>query len=117
MLSCNTAASPAVANIVVDGLAAFGMASDEADHFANVLAKSAISSNTNVSMMGEAFKYVGSVAGQFGYSVEDVGVALGTMANQGIKASTAGTSLRSIITRLATNTSHEIGRASCRERV
>ncbi len=95
-----------MANIVVDGLAAFGMASDEADHFANVLAKSAISSNTNVSMMGEAFKYVGSVAGQFGYSVEDVGVALGTMANQGIKASTAGTSLRSMITRLATNTSH-----------
>jgi len=94
-----------MSNIVVDGLAAFGMSANEATHFSDVLAKSAISSNTNVEMMGEAFKYVGSVAGTFGYSVEDVGVALGAMANQGIKASTAGTSLRSILTRLATNTS------------
>ena len=94
-----------MSSIVVDGLAAFGMKSSEAAHFADVLAKAAISSNTNVSMMGEAFKYVGSIAGTLGYSVEDVGVALGAMANQGIKASTAGTTLRSIFTRLAANTS------------
>lgn len=94
-----------MSNIVVDGLAAFGMKADEATHFSDVLAKSAISSNTNVSQMGEAFKYAGAIAGQFGYTVEDTGVALGAMASQGIKASTAGTSLRSIITRLANNTS------------
>lgn len=104
-----------MSSIVVDGLAAFGMKSNEAAHFADVLAKAAISSNTNVSMMGEAFKYVGAVAGTLGYSVEDVGVALGAMANQGVKASTAGTTLRSIFSRLATNTSgardalHELG--------
>lgn len=94
-----------MANIVVDGLAAFGMSSQEATRFSDALAKSAISSNTNVTQMGEAFKYVGAVAGTMGYSVESVGVALGAMANQGVKASNAGTTLRSIISRLATNTS------------
>lgn len=94
-----------MANVVVDGLAAFGMSADEATRFSDALAKSAISSNTNVTQMGEAFKYVGSVAGTMGYSVESVGVALGAMANQGVKASNAGTTLRSIISRLATNTS------------
>lgn len=93
-----------MANIVVDGLAAFGMSSQEATRFSDALAKSAISSNTNVTQMGEAFKYVGAVAGTMGYSVESVGVALGAMANQGVKASNAGTTLRSIISRLSTNT-------------
>ena len=95
-----------MANIVVDGLAAFGMSSQEATRFSDALAKSAISSNTNVTQMGEAFKYVGAVAGTMGYSVESVGVALGAMANQGVKASNAGTTLRSVISRLATNTSN-----------
>lgn len=94
-----------MANIVVDGLAAFGMSSKEATRFSDALAKSAISSNTNITQMGEAFKYVGAVAGTMGYSVESVGVAMGAMANQGVKASNAGTTLRSIISRLATNTS------------
>lgn len=94
-----------MANIVVDGLAAFGMSSQEATRFSDALAKSAISSNTNITQMGEAFKYVGAVAGTMGYSVESVGVAMGAMANQGVKASNAGTTLRSIISRLATNTS------------
>lgn len=94
-----------MADIVVDGLAAFGMSSQEATRFSDALAKSAISSNTNITQMGEAFKYVGAVAGTMGYSVESVGVAMGAMANQGVKASNAGTTLRSIISRLATNTS------------
>lgn len=94
-----------MANIVVDGLAAFGMSSQEATRFSDALAKSAISSNTNITQIGEAFKYVGAVAGTMGYSVESVGVAMGAMANQGVKASNAGTTLRSIISRLATNTS------------
>lgn len=94
-----------MSNIVVDGLAAFGMSSQQATRFSDALAKAAISSNTNVAQMGEAFKYVGAVAGTMGYSVESVGVALGAMANQGVKASQGGTTLRSIISRLAANTS------------
>ena len=69
--------------------------------FADVLAKAASNSNTNVGMMGETFKYVAPVAGALGFSVEDCATAIGLMANSGIKASQAGTSLRSIFTRMA----------------
>ena len=55
--------------------------------------------------MGETFKYVGTMAGSLGYSIEDVSLAIGLMANRGLKGSMAGTSLNSVMTRLATNTS------------
>lgn len=94
-----------MANVTVDGLASMGYAASDAQHFVDVLAKSAIVSNTDVTQMGEALSYAGSVAGTFGYSVEDVTIALGAMATQGIKSTSAGTALRSLITRLAANTS------------
>lgn len=90
-----------VSDIVTDGLTAFGLKAEDTSRFVNVLAEAARSSNTNVSMMGESFKYVGPVAGQMGYSIEDVALALGTMANSGIKASQAGTTLRNILQRMA----------------
>ena len=52
-------------------------------------------------MMGETFKYVAPVAGAFGYTVEDVAVATGLMANAGIKAEKAGTAMRTMLTNLA----------------
>lgn len=103
-------------DIVTDAMTAFGLAADgtttiikdgytkevsNATHFADVLAKAASNSNTNVGMMGETFKYVAPVAGALGFSVEDCATAIGLMANSGIKASQAGTSLRSIFTRMA----------------
>ena len=88
-------------DIVTDALTAFGMSADQAGHFADVLAAAATNSNTNVSMMGESFKYAAPVAGSLGYSVEDVTLALGLMANSGIKASTAGTTLRNVFNRMA----------------
>lgn len=88
-------------DIVTDALTAFGLKADDAGHFADVLAKASSSANTNVSMMGETFKYVAPVAGALGYSVEDCSVAIGLMANSGIKASQAGTSLRTFMSRLA----------------
>jgi len=87
-------------DIVTDALTAFGLTAGDSAHFADVLAAASNSANTNVSMLGESFKYVAPVAGSLGYFVEDVSVALGLMANSGIKASQAGTSLRSIITRM-----------------
>lgn len=90
-----------VSDIVTDGLTAFGLKAEDTSHFVNVLAEAARSSNTNVSMMGESFKYVGPVAGSMGYSIDDVAVALGLMANSGIKASQAGTSLRNMLQRMA----------------
>ena len=93
-------------DIVTDALTAFGLKAGNSGRFADVLAAASNSANTNVSMLGESFKYVAPVAGAMGYSVEDVSVALGLMANSGIKASQAGTSLRTAITNMAAPTSN-----------
>lgn len=87
-------------DIVTDALTAFGLSAKDSGHFADVLAKASSSANTNVSMLGESFKYVAPVAGALGYSAEDTAIALGLMANAGIKGSQAGTALRSSISRL-----------------
>ena len=102
-----------VSDIVTDAMTAFGLAADgvtasgvsNATHFADVLAAASSNANTNVSMMGETFKYVGSMAGAMGYSIEDVALATGLMANSGIKGTMAGTALNSMLTRLSTNSS------------
>lgn len=88
-------------DIVTDALTAFGLEAKDSGHFADVLAANASNANTNVAMLGESFKYIAPVAGAMGYSVEDVNLALGIMANSGIKASQAGTTLRGALTRLA----------------
>lgn len=89
-----------VSDIVTDALTAFGLKAEDSGHFVDVLAKTAASSNTTVGMLGEAFKYAAPLAGALGYSVEDVAVAIGLMANQGIKGSQAGTTLRTMFSKL-----------------
>lgn len=91
----------ATSDIVTDALTAFGMKAGDATHFADILAAASSNANTNVSMMGETFKYVAPLAGSLGYSAEDTAMAIGLMANAGIKGSQAGTSLRSILSRMA----------------
>lgn len=93
-----------VSDIVTDAITAFGLQASDSAHFADVLAAASNSANTNVSMLGGSFKYVAPVAGALGYSIEDVSVALGMMANSGIKAEMAGRSLRSMLSRLASPT-------------
>jgi len=87
-------------DIVTDALTAFGLSAQDSGHFADILAAASSNANTNVSMMGETFKYVAPIAGAMGYSAEDTALAIGLMANSGIKASQAGTSLRAIMTSL-----------------
>lgn len=87
-------------DIVTDALTAFGLQASDSAHFADVLAQASSSANTNVSLLGESFKYIGPVAGSLGMSVEDVSLALGLMANSGIKGSQAGTALRASLTNL-----------------
>lgn len=93
-----------VSDIVTDSLTAFGLQAKDTGRFVDVLAATSTASNTNVSMLGESFKYVAPVAGALGYKVEDVSVALGLMANAGIKGSQAGTSLKSALSRLSAPT-------------
>lgn len=90
-------------DIVTDALTAFGEGAGEAGRLADILAAASSNSNTNVAMMGETFKYAAPVAGALGISMEDTALAVGLMANSGIKASQAGTTLRAVLTRLSTN--------------
>lgn len=91
-------------DIVTDALTAFGLSADESTHFADVLATTITKSNTDVEQLGEAFKYVGPVANSLGYSIEDVSMALGIMANAGVKGEQAGNALKTSLARLASPT-------------
>lgn len=95
-------------SIVTSSLTAFGLGAEDAGRFADVLARAAADTNTNVSEMGNAFEYVAPVAGSLGYSIEDVAVAMGIMADNGIVAQRAGTSLRSLFTNLV----HPVGQSA-----
>lgn len=87
-------------DIVTDALTAFGLSAQDSGHFADILAAASSNANTNVSMMGETFKYCAPVAGALGYTAEDVAEAIGLMANSGIKSTQAGTALRTMMTKL-----------------
>lgn len=91
-------------DIVTDALTAFGLQAGGAGHFADVLAQASANANTNVSMLGESFKYVAPVAGAMNYSVEDTSLALGLMANASIKGSMAGTALKTSLANMAAPT-------------
>jgi TP901 family phage tail tape measure protein len=88
-------------DIVTDSITAFGKTAKDSGVFADVMAAASSNANTNVSLMGETFQYVGAVAGAMKYSIQDLAVATGLMANSGIKGGDAGTALRSMITRMA----------------
>lgn len=89
------------ADIVSDDLTAFGLSAEHAGHMADVFAKTSTKTNTNVEMLGETMKYAAPVAHAFGASLEETAALTGLMANSGIKASAAGTALRSGFLRLA----------------
>lgn len=89
------------ADIVSDNLTAFGLSAEKAQHLADVYAVTITSTNTNVEMLGETMKFAAPVAKAFGASMEETAAMAGIMANSGIKASQAGTSLRAGLIRLA----------------
>ena len=91
-------------DIVTDALTAFGLKAKDSAHFSDVLAQASASANTNVSMLGESFKYGAPVAGSMGYSIEDTSLALGLMANASVKSSIAGRSLKTAIANMAAPT-------------
>lgn len=93
-----------VSDIITDGLTAFGLQAEDSSHFADVLAAASANANTNITLMGDTFKYVAPVAGALKYSIDDVAMGVGLMANAGIKADQAGTSLRSMLSRMAAPT-------------
>lgn len=90
-----------VSDIVTDAITAFGLAAEDVNHFSDVLAAASAASNTNVSMMGETFKYCSTLAGAMGFAIEDVAEAIGVMANSGTKSTMAGTALRTLLAKLS----------------
>ena len=91
-------------DIVTDALTAMGYEAKDAGRLADVMAAAAANSNTSVEQMGATFQYAAPLVGALGYNMEDTAVAIGMMANAGIKGEKAGTALRSILTRLSTGT-------------
>ena len=95
-------------SITVDAMNAMGIEVEgstngiaNAAHFTNVLAAAMSNSNTTVELLGESFKYAAQMGGTLDYSIEDVTLALGLMANTGVKGSQAGTGLRMALKNLA----------------
>ena len=88
-------------DIVTDGLTAFGLSAQDSGRMADVMAAASSNANTNVSMLGESYKYCASTAGAMGYSLEDVTESLGLMANAGVKGSQAGNTLKNAMINLA----------------
>ena len=93
-----------VSDIVTDALTGLGLTAADTGQFVDVLATASTKSNTNVSLLGESFKYVAPLCGTLGYSAEDTAVSLGLMANAGIKGSQAGTTLKTALANLAAPT-------------
>lgn len=93
-----------VSDIVTDALTAFGLQASDSAKFADVLAQTASNANTNVGLLGYSFKYVAPLAGSLKYSIEDVNLALGLMANAGLKGEQSGSQLRNIIAKMISPT-------------
>ena len=89
-----------VSTIVADTITGFGMAAGDSAKIADLLTQAANSGTIGITDLGESFKYIAPVAGSTGLSVEDVTTALSAMSMAGIKGSQAGTSLRTMLTRL-----------------
>ncbi|KEH84601.1 phage tail tape measure protein [Clostridium novyi] len=88
-------------DIVSDAITAFGLKAKDTTHLADVMAKASSTANTNVEMLGEAYKYAAAPAHAFGMSAEEVTAALAKMADAGVKGTMGGTALRGALTRLA----------------
>ena len=91
-------------DIVTDYITAFGLEVEDASRFVDIMSYAMSNSNTTTEMLGEAYKNCAATAKSMGFSVEETTSALMTMANAGVKGGEAGTTLNTLMTRLATNT-------------
>ncbi|OKP91842.1 hypothetical protein A3844_01640 [Paenibacillus helianthi] len=89
------------ADIASSILRGFGLQAEETSRVVDVLAKSSIDTNADVTDLGMAMKYVAPVAAAMGLNIEEATAAVGELSNAGIKGEMAGTSLRAILLALA----------------
>lgn len=88
------------ADITSNVLSGFGIEVDQLGSVNDALVKTLTRTNTDLSMLGQAFKFVGPVAKGAGVSFNETAAAIGLLGNAGIQAGMAGTSLRGAITAL-----------------
>lgn len=93
-------------DIITDNLDAFGMKIQDIDKLLDVMSSTATNTNTDISMLGETYRYIAPVSRGFD-SFEEINVMLGILANNGIKAGQAGRNLAGIYTGLS-NPSQEM---------
>ena len=69
-------------DIVTDALTAFGLTAKDSGHFADILAAASSNANTNVSMMGETFKYCAPIAGALGFSADSLRTIMNNLSGE-----------------------------------
>jgi TP901 family phage tail tape measure protein len=94
-------------DIASDALGQFNMTSEDSEQqtrnlarIMDVMVKTATTANTTVDGLFETYKQAAPVATAAGQSIETLNALTGTLANSGIKASQAGTTLRAVFGRL-----------------
>ena len=91
-------------DLVTDTMAVLGLEIEDLDGYLDVLAETSRNSNTNVDQLGEAFLVTGSRLSMLEVPVQEGAVALGILANNGIKGSEAGRGLNAVLTNLTAPT-------------
>lgn len=92
------------ATIAANALNTFGLAGDQASRVANVLANAANASSGEVTDFAQGLAQGGLMAKQMGLSLEETAGALALFANNGLRGSDAGTSLKTMLQRLVPQT-------------
>lgn len=85
------------ADIATTAIEAFNLPIERAGELSNTLAAITIESKLEINSLGTTFNYIAESAAGAGLSIEQVGTAMGIMSNAGVRASTIGTSLRSVL--------------------
>ncbi|HHO6497489.1 TPA: phage tail tape measure protein [Staphylococcus aureus] len=89
------------ATVMASAINSFGLKASDANHVADLLARSANDSAADIQYMGDALKYAGTPAKALGVSIEDTSAAIEVLSNSGLEGSQAGTALRASFIRLA----------------
>lgn len=85
------------ADIAAKVMAGMGLSAEELGGAVDVMAKAMTTANTDLTMLGDAFKFVGPVAKAAGISLEEITAAIQLLSNAGIQGEMAGSSLRGIL--------------------
>ena len=95
-------------DFVTDGLTALNMEAKDAAYMVDLLAAASTSSNTTVDQMQRAFTNCAPVAGTLGITMKDLSIALGLMADKGVKGAKAGTALKNLMANMSAPTKEQL---------